>query len=103
MCNQSINYMLIFHFSKLFFPHRIVDHLGSGRFGTVDRGLWTTPQEQVAVAIKTLNGTSTEEEEVRFLQEAAINGQFNHPYIVKLFGVVTDEHPVSLSSIISNY
>ncbi len=75
----------------------MVNHLGSGRFGTVDKGLWATPEGQAAVAIKTLKGSSTEEEEVRFLQEAAINGQFNHPNIVRLCGVVTEGHPVNLS------
>ena len=38
---------------------------------------------------------SPEEEKVRFLQEAAIMGQFSHPYVVKLYGVVTMGDPVS--------
>ena len=37
-----------------------------------------------------------EEEKVRFLQEAAIMGQFSHPNVVKLYGVVTVGEPVSL-------
>lgn len=74
----------------------MVNHLGSGRFGIVHKGLWITPNEQMAVAVKALKGSSTEEEEVKFLQEAAINGQFRHPNVVKLCGVVTDEHPVCL-------
>ena len=36
-----------------------------------------------------------EEEKVRFLQEAAIMGQFSQPNVVKLYGVVTVEEPVS--------
>ena len=47
------------------------------------------------VAIKTLKKEASEEEKVKFLQEAAINGQFHHPNIVKLHGVVTVGEPVS--------
>ena len=45
-------------------------------------------------AIKTLKDNASEEEEVKFLQEAAIMGQFHHPNIVKLYGVVTIGEPV---------
>ena len=31
---------------------------------------------------------------MKFLQEAAIMGQFRHPNVVKLFGVIADEEPV---------
>ena len=47
------------------------------------------------LAIKTLRAELPEEEKVRFLQEAAIMGQFSHPNIVKLYGVVTVGEPVS--------
>ena len=50
------------------------------------------------VAIKTLKSSATEKEEVMFLQEAAINGQFHHRNVVKLCGVVTVGHPVSRPS-----
>ena len=46
----------------------------------------------VEVAIKTLRPAANEE--VKFLQEAAVIGQFKHPNIVKLHGVVTVEEPV---------
>ena len=46
------------------------------------------------VAIKTLKDDASEEEKVKFLQEAAIMGQFHHPNIVKLYGVVTIGEPV---------
>lgn len=48
------------------------------------------------VAVKTLKNEATEEETVKFLQEAAIQGQFQHPNIVKLIGVVTVGQPVSV-------
>ena len=42
-----------------------------------------------------LKAGTTEEEKMKFLQEAAINGQFKHPNIVQLLGVVTVGEPVS--------
>ena len=47
------------------------------------------------VAVKALNKGTSEGEKVKFLQEAAIMGQFFHPNIIKLHGVVTMENPVS--------
>ena len=40
------------------------------------------------VAIKALIPTSSEIDKIKLLQEAATMGQFQHPNIVKLFGVV---------------
>ena len=72
-----------------------MDHLGSGQFGTVDRGVWRSPEGDVPVAVKTLNPGVKEEDRVKFLQEAAIMGQFSHSNVVKLYGVVTVGEPVS--------
>ena len=47
------------------------------------------------VAIKFLQPGLSEEDKAQFLQEAAIMGQFLHPNIVKLHGVVTLGEPVS--------
>jgi len=52
----------------------------------------------VEVAIKTLKSGSMEEDRVKFLQEAAIMGQFKHPNVVMLHGVVTVGKPVSILS-----
>ena len=49
----------------------------------------------MTVAIKTFKKEASEEEKVKFLQEVPINGQFHHPNIVKLHGVVTVGEPVS--------
>ena len=70
-------------------------HLGSGQFGSVSKGVWESPTGPVNVAIKTLKNSSVEQEKVKFLQEAAIMGQFHHPNIVKLYGMVTVGEPVS--------
>ena len=72
-------------------------HLGAGQFGTVNKGVWLSPGgEEVPVAVKMLQLKATEPDRVRFLQEAAIMGQFHHPNVVKLHGVVTRDDPVSL-------
>ena len=72
--------------------HRKVAHLGSGEFGTVDRGQWTSERGVMEVAVKTLTDSANT---VKFLQEAAIMAQFKHPNIIALRGVVSNGVPVS--------
>ena len=43
-----------------------------------------------------LKAGAGEDDKVKFLQEAAVNGQFKHPNIVTLLGVVTAGDPVCL-------
>jgi len=71
------------------------ESLGSGQFGVVNRGKWQSEMGQLDVAIKMLKGGTSEAEKVKFLQEAAINGQFRHPNVVQLHGVVTVGEPVN--------
>ena len=73
----------------------MVKNFGSGQYGKVAKGKWTFNKNEIDVAIKTLKSSATEEDEVKFLQEAAINGQFHHPNIITLLGVVTIGKPVS--------
>lgn len=61
----------------------------------VYKGSWSTSEGRVAVAMKTLKGEAGYDEKIKFLQEAAIMGQFNHPNIIKLHGVITVGKPVS--------
>ena len=74
--------------------------LGSGAFGTVTRGLWkhykadSEVMEEEEVAVKTIEDSANEEERVKFLQEAAIMGQFNHPDIIKILGILISENEV---------
>jgi hypothetical protein len=49
----------------------------------------------VDVAVKTLKEGSGEEDRVKFLQEAAIMGQFKHPNVVTMYGLVMQGEPVS--------
>ncbi|XP_064396494.1 RAF proto-oncogene serine/threonine-protein kinase-like isoform X2 [Halichondria panicea] len=74
---------------------QITEFLGSGAFGTVNKGVWQSPGGAMEVAIKT-NQSKDEEDKVKFLQEAAIMGQFRHPNVVKLYGVVTVGEPVMI-------
>ena len=61
----------------------------------MNKGIWQSPMGAMDVAVKQLQPGASEEEKVKFLQEAAINGQFRHPNVVKLMGVVTVGEPVS--------
>ena len=76
---------------------RLCDLLGSGQFGTVYKGVLGSGEGggEVEVAVKTLKEGSGEEDRVKFLQEAAIMGQFKHHNVVTMYGVVTDGEPVS--------
>ena len=73
--------------------HSTTDVLGSGQFGVVFKGEWMASREggKVDVAVKTLKDGSADEDKVKFLQEAAIIGQFSHPNVVKLHGIVIGE------------
>ena len=74
---------------------RLREVIGAGQFATVMKGVWLLPGGSLDVAVKTLKEGSSEEDKVKFLQEAAINGQFWHPNVVRLMGVVTVGEPVS--------
>lgn len=50
------------------------------------------------VAVKMLKEGSSAFSTIKFLREAAIMGQFSHPNVVKLHGVVTVGLPVSIPS-----
>lgn len=56
------------------------------------KGLWThselEPHDITEVAVKLLKNTANETEKIQFLQEAAIMGQFDHPYIIQIFGIL---------------
>ncbi len=53
-------------------------------------------KESLEVAVKTLKEGSNEDK-IKFLQEAAIMGQFKHFNVVSMYGVVTEGEPVSLT------
>ena len=80
---------------EITFDCRTICPLGFGQFGQVSKGLWYSPAGPREVAIKMLQDESKEAERVKFLQEAAIMGQFHHPNVITLHGVVTMGEPVN--------
>lgn len=71
--------------------------LSKGEFGEVCRGRLKAPgKKESCVAIKTLKGGYTERQRREFLSEASIMGQFEHPNIIRLEGVVTNSVPVMI-------
>lgn len=57
--------------------------------------MWQRPAGNIEVAVKVLKNSAGEGDRIKFLQEAAIMGQFNHTNVVKLHGMVTLDEPVS--------
>ena len=57
--------------------------------------MYSSAGEDVDVAVKMLKEGSDKQDRVKFLQEAAIMGQFRHPNVVTMYGVVTEGEPVS--------
>nr|KAF6300816.1 protein tyrosine kinase 2 [Myotis myotis] len=68
--------------------------IGEGQFGDVHQGIYVSPENPaLAVAIKTCKNCTSDSVREKFLQEALTMRQFDHPHIVKLIGVIT-ENPV---------
>lgn len=88
MCIQRL-------FEVVLNSYRIEQRLGSGHFGNVDKGTWNGSKGTLQVAVKSLNKNASQNDKVRLLQEAAIMGQFKHPNITHLHGIVTQGEPVS--------
>uniref|UniRef100_A0A673T901 receptor protein-tyrosine kinase n=1 Tax=Suricata suricatta TaxID=37032 RepID=A0A673T901_SURSU len=74
--------------------------IGSGESGEVCYGRLRVPgQQDVPVAIKALKAGYTERQRRDFLSEASIMGQFDHPNIIRLEGVVTRGRCLSTYSV----
>ncbi|XP_043916864.1 ephrin type-A receptor 5 isoform X2 [Protopterus annectens] len=71
--------------------------IGAGEFGEVCSGRLKMPgKREFSVAIKTLKAGYTDKQRRDFLGEASIMGQFDHPNIIHLEGVVTKSKPVMI-------
>uniref|UniRef100_A0A8C5LDN9 receptor protein-tyrosine kinase n=1 Tax=Jaculus jaculus TaxID=51337 RepID=A0A8C5LDN9_JACJA len=71
--------------------------IGAGEFGEVCSGRLKQPgKRELPVAIKTLKVGYSEKQRRDFLGEASIMGQFDHPNIIHLEGVVTKSKPVMI-------
>nr|XP_057941995.1 focal adhesion kinase 1-like isoform X9 [Doryrhamphus excisus] len=68
--------------------------IGEGQFGDVHQGVYISPENPaLSVAVKTCKNSTSDSVREKFLQEALTMRQFDHPHIVKLMGVIT-ENPV---------
>ncbi|XP_021955227.1 ephrin type-B receptor 2 isoform X1 [Folsomia candida] len=71
--------------------------IGGGEFGDVCKGkLRLAGRTEIDVAIKTLKPGSSDKCKMDFLTEASIMGQFEHPNVIFLQGVVTKTSPVMI-------
>ncbi|XP_026851315.2 ephrin type-B receptor 4a isoform X1 [Electrophorus electricus] len=76
---------------------KIEEVIGAGEFGEVCRGRLRIPgKKENYVAIKTLKGGYTDKQRRDFLSEASIMGQFQHPNIIHLEGIITASCPVMI-------
>ncbi|XP_068426014.1 focal adhesion kinase 1-like isoform X8 [Clinocottus analis] len=65
--------------------------IGEGQFGDVHQGVYISPENPaLSVAVKTCKNSTSDSVREKFLQEALTMRQFDHPNIVKLMGVITD-------------
>ena len=69
--------------------------LGEGEFGTVHYATWHRMGKPLVVAVKVCNEHCSTSEKLQLMREAAVIGQFDHPRVVRLYGVVTLSEPVS--------
>ncbi|XP_020666008.1 ephrin type-A receptor 6 isoform X2 [Pogona vitticeps] len=91
--------LAVHEFAKEIDPSRIrIERvIGAGEFGEVCSGRLKTPgKKEIPVAIKTLKGGYVDRQRRDFLREASIMGQFDHPNIIRLEGVVTKSRPVMI-------
>lgn len=73
----------------------LIEIIGQGQFGDVYKGIYKSPtmNKRIHVAIKTYREEPEKEQEdatrsEKFLEEAYLMKQFDHPHIIKLIGIV---------------
>ncbi|XP_056017630.1 focal adhesion kinase 1-like isoform X7 [Ostrea edulis] len=74
---------------------KLLEVLGEGQFGDVFKGLFTDKDDvQSAVAVKTCKEDNEDSMMEKFLEEALIMQQFDHPHIIHLVGICSETLPV---------
>ena len=69
----------------------------------VHKGAWVREvgenkrEVSTEVAVKTMRDGASEEDTIKFLQEAAIMGQFRQPNILRIQGIIMEGDSVSLT------
>lgn len=75
-------------------PHCSLSFHTPAQFGEVSRGRYRPlGRRELLVAVKTLRWGVSERERAMFLSEAGVLGQFDHPNVLKLEGVMTRNPP----------
>ena len=64
--------------------------------------MWSHSKGTKEVAVKALKEDATRTDRVKFLQEAAIMGQFRHPSVIQLYGVAARGKTVSRNVLYDN-
>ncbi|KAK9885005.1 hypothetical protein WA026_009234 [Henosepilachna vigintioctopunctata] len=72
----------------------LLDKLGRGNFGDVYRA--QLKNDKQIYAVKTCRGTLPEDHKKKFLQEARILKQYDHPNIVKFIGICVQKQPIMI-------
>ncbi|XP_076085718.1 focal adhesion kinase 1-like isoform X5 [Mytilus galloprovincialis] len=74
---------------------QLYEVLGEGQFGDVYKGVWTDKDSEVhPVAVKTCKEENEETMTEKFLEEAFVMQQFDHPHIIHLIGICSETRPV---------
>lgn len=74
--------------------NRLCPLCAPAQFGEVSRGRYRPlGRREVLVAVKTLRWGASDREKGMFLSEAGVLGQFDHPNVLKLEGVITRTPP----------
>lgn len=74
---------------------KLYEVLGEGQFGDVYKGSWIDKDGEVhPVAVKTCKEENEETMTEKFLEEAFVMQQFDHPHIIRLIGICSENRPV---------
>ena len=74
---------------------RLKELITKGDFVGVNRGTWKGKEKDLNVVVKSLVSGAPQEEKIKLLQEAVVTGQFHHPNILQLYGIVNEYNTVS--------
>ena len=72
--------------------------IGSELYCEVYKGKMQSEGGPISVSVKVVSSQEKGQGRLQALQEASILAQFDHPNIVKLFGVINKGNPVSLQT-----
>jgi len=75
---------------------QLKNRLGGGAFGEVFAADYTKDNDDsiTPVAVKRLKGTMLKKQRAEFIKEAKLMRRFDHPNIVKIYGVAPQEEPI---------